>query len=496
VSAPRPFSVALPLALHVALFVGLFQVGYDRDQWSEVKRQARVIMRAAGKRAPEAVDEGILVVLERRGGPLPYLRAFYRMNSDEGLYRQYARLVLGGELDLDYILDKKHMHSDGTPLPARPLPYRDVQVEYPPLALLFMAPPGLLGQSYRGYALWLGVWLCGIHLLNLWLALGLVRGAGGRAASLRRLAWWSLGFCLLIGTLVVTRIDSVVTLWILLALHALLRGLGLQGPRGRWWALACGGLLGLGVMTKLVPGLVLPLAMLVYLRMRRGREGRVLAGAAALGCAGVVLALNGAALAAFGGGYLASYRYHMQRPVQIETLYGGVMFVLHFFGLPLEVRDSYGSTNLVHPGRRLITLLSPALLLGLLLVVLGRLWRVTGQPAAWRQREGVLALLGTVALLMAFMLSSKVLSPQYLIWIALPLLTVVATQPRSRLLGALFLLTALLSQLIFPVFWGALEHMHPALIALLNLRNVLLVVILALVLRALGRDAGQRPVAA
>jgi hypothetical protein len=94
----------------------------------------------------------------------------------------------------------------------------------------------------------------------------------------------------------------------------------------------------------------------------------------------------------------------------------------------------------------------------------------------------------SAAAVLAFVLFGKVLSPQYLIWL-FPFLAVLEGRA-GRLARRIFLLCCLTTTLIYPGpgFPMILEHQGPA-IVLLNLRNVLLLWLLAVLLRDPGADA-------
>jgi hypothetical protein len=98
----------------------------------------------------------------------------------------------------------------------------------------------------------------------------------------------------------------------------------------------------------------------------------------------------------------------------------------------------------------------------------------------WRRRRRLRATpadvpLALLALLLALMVFSKVLSPQYFIWIV-PALVLVAA--RDRLLAVLGGLTLLLTQIEFPgLYWPLLSMWPPSVIAVV-LRNVALLVFL------------------
>lgn len=101
-------------------------------------------------------------------------------------------------------------------------------------------------------------------------------------------------------------------------------------------------------------------------------------------------------------------------------------------------------------------------------------------------RDFTLVLLTTV-LLLAFILTNKVFSPQYLLWLG-PLVAVASgAEPRLRPPAFALLLAAALSQAIFPHLYDQLHELRPLPVFLLNLRNFILVAMLAWLLWRLPR---------
>jgi hypothetical protein len=121
-------------------------------------------------------------------------------------------------------------------------------------------------------------------------------------------------------------------------------------------------------------------------------------------------------------------------------------------------------------GSRLAALAFP-LQAAALLLVMGRFWR-SGMTEGMRY---------SAAAVLAFIVSGKVLSPQYLIW-PLPFLAVLGGRT-GRLARLIFLLCCITTVLIYPGpgFPQILEH-RPGAILMLNLRNLLLFGLLALLL--------------
>jgi 4-amino-4-deoxy-L-arabinose transferase-like glycosyltransferase len=275
--------------------------------------------------------------------------------------------------------------------------------------------------------------------------------------------------------------DHLVVTWVLLSLLAFERAERSTGRARLRWAAACGALAGFGVLTKIVPGLCVLAAIALWLRSdARDRFRCVLACSAALGL--VVVGVNTAFYAWAGERYLETYRYHALRGVQIESLYSGLLMLLKPFGLALRVDESFGSTNLASAATPIIKPLSLLLLATAIGYVLLR--RRFSDDA-----RGALAL--SVILLLLFMLTNRVFSPQYTIWVAAPLALLAVLSPESRRQYGAFVALALLSQLIFPRGYPVLKALHPVAIALLNLRNLGLVALCVSLVRAHSTPVAQ-----
>jgi 4-amino-4-deoxy-L-arabinose transferase-like glycosyltransferase len=477
----RLLRTGAPVALHALLFLGIYQVGYTPAELAHVNAVAQ----QNGISEAEAIG--------RVSGWFGYLRYYFHTSSDERLYLEYARLTLHGVVDSEYVAGKQNSEFSPRALPPRAWPYRDLRVEYPPLALIGVVPPALITTDYIGYRFGLGLWLGLLHLLNLFLAWRLSAAgfpgssrppAGSPAAEdgIRRLGWWSLAFSVGLGNIIVTRIDHLVVTWILLAAFALERSLQAEGPARARWAAACGALAAAGALTKIVPVLVIPAAVAVLLATdpRQGRRTSVVCVTAAITA---LCALHLGFWALLGDGYLETYRYHFARGVQIESLYAGFVLLGHLFGLPAQLEHSFGSTNVTSPGLDLVKMISPLLFVACAGFVFLR-------AALTRRARSVLLL--TTLLVLLFMLCSRVLSPQFLIWIAAPLLAIAARYPSQRRLAGLLVLAAVLTQVMYPRVYFLLKGFHPVMVGVLNLRNLLLIG-LALQLLPLAVPTGSRP---
>jgi Glycosyltransferase family 87 len=349
-------------------------------------------------------------------------------SNDLSLYRQAGESILRGEV-----------------------PYRDFFIEYPPGSLPVFVPPALFSSSQTSFIELFSLEMALTLVVTLLLtALGALRLRGSRAWILPA-ATCGLAAVLLY-PVAVTRYDAVVALT--LGLAVFFTSLG-----GRYLSLAYASL-GLGAAAKLVPALaVLPLAL-----TRRG---------AMRGCAVflAVVALFFLPFALLGGhGLLQSFAYQAERGLQVESVAASVlMFLRSVDGIVFE----HGAFELWGEGVGLATSLSPFLTLLLL--------AVTGLAMRWEFRRcgglGVRAFpRHAAALILAFMLGSRVLSPQYLIWL-LPLVPLSAGGFVGTIICTLFLAACFTTTLVYPVHYADLLSFHYPGPELLLARNLLLVML-------------------
>jgi hypothetical protein len=345
------------------------------------------------------------------------------------------------------------------------IPYRDFFIEYPPGSLPVFVPPALFTNGRFGYITAFAAEMALALLAALVLVALAARRLRGPRAWLLPAATFALGAVLLY-PVAATRYDAAVAL----ALAAAVFGAALGGR----WLLLSYGALGFGAAAKLVPALALPPLILA----RRCGATR---GLAVFGAAAGVFAVP--ALLLGGGGFLGSLAYHAQRGLQVESLAASVVLAL---GQVREVAFRYGAFE-VRGGWA-----EPALALTapLTLTLLG-----LTALAAWRaRREGPLGARGfaryAAALVLAFMLGSKVLSPQYVIWL-LPLVPLAAGGAPGGALCAVFLAACWLTTQVFPLHYEALLSGSPPGPELLLLRNLLLAALWALLL-LLPRETAEK----
>jgi hypothetical protein len=362
-------------------------------------------------------------------------------SNDLSLYRQAGESILRGEV-----------------------PYRDFFIEYPPGSLPAFVPPALFSASQASY----------INLFSLEMALTLVvtllltalgaRRLGGSGTWILPAATFVLA-ALLLYPVAVTRYDAVVALTLGLAVFFATLG-------GRYLPLAYASL-GLGTAAKFVPLLaVLPLAL-----TRRG---------VARGC-GVFLAVVALFFVPFAllgrRGLLQSFAYQAERGLQVESLAASVLMFLHSAE---SIAFEHGAFEVRGEGAGLATSLTPILTLLLLAVTGFAMWwefrRCGGLEVGAFPRHAA-------ALILAFMLGSRVLSPQYMIWL-LPLVPLSAGGFVGVIICALFLAACFTTTLVFPLHYADLLSFRYPGPELLLARNLLLVIlwITMLALAAVGAE--------
>lgn len=334
------------------------------------------------------------------------------------------------------------------------MPYRDFDIEYPPLSTgLFWLVGRIPGDYQLAFSMAMLACLVATALAALVAARRLELSPARQALAVGVVALTPV----LLGTLVQTRYD--------LALSALLGWMLVAGLSDRFgWAWA---LLTIAVAVKLVPVLLVPALILWHAHRRDGR--RALTGAAAL-AAGVALTM----LPFFAIAPRATWRlfaYHLDRPLQIESLGSSIV---HVAGLPFRSLNSYGSENIAGRAPDALAMLSTLLLVACLVgivAVLARGLRRRGNGGA------ELWVAGTAATIVAAVTLGKVVSPQYLVWL-LPATLLVAGR-RGRLAAIALPVTMVVTQLIFPLVYSDLVERGDAVpVGLLVARNALLVVML------------------
>jgi hypothetical protein len=328
------------------------------------------------------------------------------------------------------------------------VPYRDFDFEYPPLAL---PPIAIAGDGETAMSL---------LMLGCAVAAQLAAWAIGGAGA----GWAMVALPVLAGALVRTHVDLLPAALAMIGLALVVRGSPVAGLA----------VLGLGTMAKLWPA-VIALVALAWLAGRGDRRAAV-RGALAFG---TVVLLIGVPFAVVGGFPEKLVRFHLERPVQIESTAASVLELTggsYVTGHPVRP-DRFKSNGLDGGAADVVGALSA---LALLAAVAGFAWLAARRP---REPSLVLAAFGAA---LAFVAFGKVLSPQYFCWL-LPL-AAVAWVHGARAGAALTAAASLLTQVWFPTRYFDLVHQRDTIVAAVAVRNLLLLLAVAATARALARS--------
>ncbi|MGW0119534.1 glycosyltransferase 87 family protein [Streptomyces sp. NPDC003327] len=343
--------------------------------------------------------------------------------------------------------------ADGT------FPPGDPTWQYPPGAGLVIMSPGLLP--------WLTYFQAFVALTLLADAVVTLALAVADSERLTHGAWvWVCGLPLLLH-LPLARYDVQATALAVLALLALKARPTATHPRTAAHRLG-GALAGLGALVKVWP-------LLTLIGTPRGRTTREAWTAAAV-TMGALLAV----LALFSSDSLGFLRQQGARGIQIESLGGTALALARATGGwagTVELR--YGAYEYVGPyvsSLGHLALLFTVAALGWLL-----LWRLRAHR--WSRATPLDAALAAVLL---FTVTSRVISPQYMIWlIGLGAVCLTSRETVMRPVVLLLLPAAALSSLAYPVLYGEIAAGTPTGLAVMVLRNGLLLAAALLAARRL-----------
>ena len=291
-------------------------------------------------------------------------------------------------------------------------PFHILPIEYPPLTLLPFSLALLAPLHY--YQVVIALMMALVAVLIYWLLLRY----GPRGAAL------AFALSLFVGALGTAqgRFDLIPAALTLLCVIA--------AERKQWrWAYIA---LAFGVLFKLYPLLLLPalftaeqraygrfstpaqkrsLSLLPQQLWYTVREARRWRWKNALICLGILAGVTGLfALQNFQGAVVNQLAYFLQRPVQVESTGSTLLWLMQGLGFPLSIDNNFGSLNVVSGLNGVVSLLGTlCLAVGCLAV----LWM------QWRERLDFTQ--AAIGLLLVFITTGKVFSPQYLIWL-MPLL--------------------------------------------------------------------------
>jgi Glycosyltransferase family 87 len=275
------------------------------------------------------------------------------------------------------------------------LPYRDQEIEYPPLSVPVLIAPIYLDDSTQGFVdgfMWemLAFDLAIVALI----ALGL---PGDTRRVLSAIGIYTVGVVMLSGVvldpslidtapLILARFDLVPALFVLAAILARDR------RRSATWS----ALLSVGAAVKAFP-------LFLYPALARGESNprRVIVAGA------IPLLLSAAAVLVMGDEFGSAISYQTERAPQVESLAAAPFEVAHALGASgISTVVGHGGFELSASGAEAARRIS---------VVIGAAAYLALVVAGWRSRASNLEL--ACALLAVLVIFAPVLSPQFLLWI-------------------------------------------------------------------------------
>ena len=418
------------------------------------------------------------------GRPLVKLAYHFRtQTNEERFYHCFGQMALGRQHDYRFLvkhrgdLGEYHEGMVGPETVTGPtLPYRDYIAEYPPVNFPFIAGPSLAGEKLNSYATTFRVTLALLNSLALLFFLRLAIRWDFSPEELRRFLLLSLLGTVLLGPIMVTRLDPITLFFLAAALLAV----SSERP------LVAGLALALATGAKIVPVFLMPFFFLHWLLNKETRKALQFGLASTAGLALVFLP----ALLAGPDNFRALFRFHGERPIQVESTFAALLRLQELFlGTPAQAVHSFGSWNLTAASAHLYETASKPLALGTVAVMLVLYWRGLSKAPRLdktiRERWLLSACGATVSGLMVF---SKVFSPQYLIW-TWPWFFLINKRKYSAV-SIVTLVTLFLTQLVAQPYATAVVKGELAGTLLLGARNLCLLLLLLLMARP-PREAAE-----
>lgn len=365
------------------------------------------------------------------------------------------------------------------------LPYRDFGFEYPPLALVSMAVPYLLWPGgnvdfdlYRWlFTAWQGLLLVATVLVCARLADRLMEdSSGGEGTPVTADVVQRAGMRLLVLVIVTApslafRFDLLPALLTALAVLAIVE----DRPGG------AGALIALGGLVKVYPLVLAPMAAAIWLA-RRDRIGFASLFAGGAFTIAIVLLPFSLFVGEAAWSFLA---YQTGRGLQIETVAAGFILLGDVLaGRVPQFAFEFGAVHVSGAAADRYLAVQPFLfILGPLLVAAIAYVAARADLAALGRIRAVTVIGLTVAAVTMFIVTNKVISVQYVVWLL----------PLAALLGRtgfwLSVTIGVLSVAIHPLFYEALLRVELPAVILLCVRNVLFIGLLAWLLADVVRRA-------
>ncbi len=331
-----------------------------------------------------------------------------------------------------------------------------------------------LAPSTLDAGLYASSWLALVFVLDL-VAFGVLTGWGRRRDRVS-IAWWWVVFLIALGPIALGRIDAIT---VPLAIVAVL----VVATRPALASL----ILTIAAWIKVWPG-----AIVIALLIASKNRGVVFLTAAGASIAVVALTLS------FGSGanVVSFVVQQADRGLQIEAPVTTFWMWLAASG-DGSTTIYYDTTLLTWQVRGQGVALASSLMTPLLILAVTAIAITAVLVVARGARASAVLPPLVLALLAAMIVFQKVGSPQFISWLAVPVIFGLATQrtgggPPFRAAAALVVVIAGLTQVMYPVLYGYVVGAWPLMLLVLTARNLLLVALLAWAVAILVRSGSGR----
>lgn len=370
-------------------------------------------------------------------------QTFYKIKySATGLYFDYASQIINGKM-----------------------PYLDFNLEYPPFSLLFFILPRLGVSSWKAFSTLYQVEVLVCVLIGLWLVYSIARRLG--KAPWKLMAVYTAAI-LVIGPITGQQYDIFPAVMTLASVYLFWLG----KTRSSW------ALLALGTMTKLYPAVIVPVFLIYYIKNRQYRQMWL----GLITFTLIILVLLAPFLIISPESIWNLISYHSERGIQFESTYSAFLLAADELGLvSVGLIFSYGSWNLVGPLADTLAGISTYLLVAALFFAYWFIYRQVRPGKSQFTRLGAYSLL----LISIVLITSKVFSPQYLIWLV-PIMPLIFNRWRQAV-WLIFLFIGVSTFYIFPVNYLRLLARETDMIAILFIRDIMIILLAVLAVVSLRR---------
>lgn len=373
--------------------------------------------------------------------------------SDIPIYSRYSDSILNGQT-----------------------PYKEFEVEYPPLALLLFVIPGLLAKLIGSYSLSFRLVMLLFDLGNIWLINKLAINTTGRskAIAFKPLLIYSI-LTGLAFQLLYDRFDIAISFLILLSVYfATIKEAWFRAYIFVWVA----------VLAKVFPIILFPLFLMTHAKYKQKKhEPIVIFILASLLFIGLALLFS----LWFGPWWNSVLSYHGGRGIQVESMYGVIASAAAFLGVPYSINHNFGSFNIENSFTPFLSTLSPFVTLAAILFGYYLFYQILSASKVKIKVNKALKS-GILLVLLMFILTNKVFSPQYLLWLY-PFTAYYYADLRSdfiQIIGWSFV--AVFTAILFPYYYPDMVMQKPIGVTLLLFRNLSLLAIAVLITRSILKN--------